>query len=44
MPDSNKEKKKVWFREARHLEEIKGAQLDTIKHKDDWYKKFYRNF
>lgn len=27
--------KKVWFREARHVEEIQGSELD-IEYKDDW--------
>uniref|UniRef100_A0A914N361 Raptor N-terminal CASPase-like domain-containing protein n=1 Tax=Meloidogyne incognita TaxID=6306 RepID=A0A914N361_MELIC len=33
-----KEKQKVWFREARHIEEIKGAFLESLKNKDDWRK------
>jgi hypothetical protein len=32
-----KEKQKVWFREARHIEEIKGALLESLKNKDDWF-------
>uniref|UniRef100_A0A183C0Q3 Raptor_N domain-containing protein n=1 Tax=Globodera pallida TaxID=36090 RepID=A0A183C0Q3_GLOPA len=40
MPaDTNREEKeKVWFREGRHVEEVQGASLETLKHKDDWRK------
>lgn len=38
---------KVWFREARHVEEIQGSSLD-IEYKDDWYililKKLHKKF
>lgn len=27
---------KIWFQEARHIEEIKGALLEE-SNKDDWY-------
>ncbi|KAL3088765.1 hypothetical protein niasHT_027908 [Heterodera trifolii] len=38
MPaDTNREEKeKVWFRETRHVENIRGASLEALKHKDDW--------
>lgn len=47
MPNSDnnqKEKEKVWFREARHVEEICGPSLESLKHKDDWLAiKFFKS-
>lgn len=29
-------KEKVWFREARHIEDIEGTSLE-VENKDDWF-------